>query len=658
MTDLEDAWNRYPTSAAPTSEILGEVGKAHRVSPRWPALGGLVAAGVAVALVFSFNAGGGGSGNVTAANTPIQVVAFQADLKPANSCQQLLDTYRERGQKTVNAWGWPYSGYGWNFSGVTPAAGTFYRSPFDQRLSGTLLEDGALIPLAQTNSETGTNIQEVGVDEPDTVKTNGTLLVRIDGNTLAIYDLTGAEPTLVSTLALAYFDGGQILLSGSTVVAIGVNTAPHPGRLTARVATVSLDKPSAPVVTSNVTYAGSISSARQHGSDIRIILDTGFPHLRFVHPSKKVTKKEALAANRRAVANSTLKQWLPTVDTGNGAEQLMDCSAIAIPPASVPLGTTSVIGFNVSAPTATSAIGLAGTTTTAYESADHLYLASNGTRMGFCSCLGYETRVPAGASKSNTAIFQFDLIGDQATHVATGTVDGTIRDRWSMDDAHGTLRVATSKRVKGVQTSSVITLKQSGTDLLQLGRLDGLGKGETLTAARWFDDMAVLSTAQEVDPLFTIDLTKPAHPKLLGALHIPGFTNYFHPLGDGLLLGVGQNVSLNSSGERSAAQIGLFDISNLTKVKRVDEVSFGQWSYPLATNDPHAFTWLPDHQTALTFITSGGHIKLATIGVDGHKLTSTLTRVPGNDARAVRTFELPNGKVVLAAGGTVRFLTL
>ena len=46
---------------------------------------------------------------------------------------------------------------------------------------------------------TGTNTQEVGVDEPDVAKTDGKLVLRLlDGRRLVVTDVTGAEPRQVS----------------------------------------------------------------------------------------------------------------------------------------------------------------------------------------------------------------------------------------------------------------------------------------------------------------------------------------------------------------------------------------------------------------------------------------------------------------------------
>lgn len=675
MTDLEDAWDRYPTTAAPVADIMRKGRQMNRARLARPALGGLVAAGVAAALVVTMSGGGSTPTGPAVTAVPIQVAAFKADLKPT-SCAQLLKTFRQRGLKNVSAWGW-------SNGGVVPlaaanAGGEFFRASAD--LAHNFAGSGGIFPQAtsvgknlngslqpaQGNSATGTNVQELGVDEPDSVKANGSVLVRIDDNTLAIYDVAGDAPKRVSTLALPYFSNGQILISGSTLVAIGSDNNPlntqHTG---SRVETVSLSNPAAPTITSDVAYSSTITSARQHGSDIRLVMTSGLPALPFVQsgggtPGQPTyTVKQARAINRKLVAESTLAQWLPTMDTGSGSKQYLNCDDVAVTPASVPLGTTSVVGFEVSAPTAVSAIGLSGQIDTAYESTDHLYLTSGGTQLGYCSCL---YNGPFFGGKANkTAIFQFDLNGDQASHVATGTVNGSIADRYSMDEVGGVLRVATttSTDTTPYQSSSVITLKQMGQSLKQDGRLDGLGKGETLGATRWFDDFAVVSTSNNIDPLYTIDLRNPAHPKLLGALQIPGFSTYFHPLGNGLLMGLGQNTTFGGSGEMNKAQAGLFDISNLTNVKRLAVITMRPWTTLNAGNDPHAFTWLPDHNVALTSVsTSTGSLVLDEIKVANGTLHLTVANLTTTDPSMVRTMELPNGKVVLMDGGKVTFLGL
>ena len=99
-----------------------------------------------------------------------------------------------------------------------------------------------------------------------------------------------------------------------------------------------------------------------------------------------------------------------------------------------------------------------------------------------------------------------------------------------MDEHDGVLRVAVSSDSAATATSIVLLRPESGR-LVDLGRLDGLGVGQELKSVRWFDDLAVLVTFQQTDPFYVVDLADPAHPRVLGALHLPGWSSYLHPVG-------------------------------------------------------------------------------------------------------------------------------
>ena len=86
-------------------------------------------------------------------------------------------------------------------------------------------------------------------------------------------------------------------------------------------------------------------------------------------------------------------------------------------------------------------------------------------------------------------------------------------------------------------------LGQQGSSLVTLGRVGGLGRGERIRAVRFVGDTAYVVTFRQIDPLYTVDLSDPAAPKVLGQLELLGFSAYLHPLGNGLLLGVGQDAT-------------------------------------------------------------------------------------------------------------------
>ena len=639
MSDLENLWNNLNTGAPPVDDILREGRAQARSRARRVLTRPLVLAGSVIALVAAFVAGtvvaDPSSRRPQAGPSP---VAFQADLTPAKSCDELLASYRDRGRALVTEWGWgPPS----SPSRPMPLAALRDRA-----------RDSDVVP--QTASESGTNVQEAGVDEPDTVKTDGKLVVRLRGDDLVVHDVSGIETARLSSLNLPRFDNGEILLDGDTVVAIGEDTSSARDDTTglrrgSRVVTVSLAKPSEPEVTSTVTYSSRVISARQRGSAVHLVMSTGLPTLDFTEPQgQAVTRREALAANRRVVERSTLKEWLPTYDAGGGSKPLLDCTGVAIPPDELGLDTVSVVGFNTDEPTTPRAIGLAGATTIAYQSADHLFLAAGPIAWDCRSC-DAPTPLPQGGSGGGTSqVFDFELRGTSAVHVASGEVEGTIADRWSMDESDDILRVAVGPSSETGNFNSVVTFRRKGQELVEIGRIGGLGKGEDLKGVRWFDDLAILVTFRQVDPLYTIDLADPARPATLGKLKIPGYSDYLHPLSTDDLLGIGYGGS-------GGAQIALFDVSDLSDVQR-SAVERYKGAEPIAAWEPRAFTWLPEQKTVLTVLQRGSAGYVAALTVREGKLRSRLTKVEyGEDVSGVRTLGLPDGRVVIVTGEDVRF---
>ena len=640
----------------------------------------LVATGALTALAAAFVAGtlvgsagdsgpgatadpdGGTAGHGRAAGAPAgsvaSPVAFRAELQPEGSCDDLLAAYVDRGLAVVGPYGWepPYQVY---LDGPIPLASDVVRGT---RSPGFGAARPQVVP--QGSSATGTNVQETGVDEPDTVKTGGGLLVRLRGTELQVFDVSGGAVRRRAELVLPGLEEGELLLSGGTVVALGADArSPRDettgGRTGTRIYTVSLADPDAPEVAEQVTYDSSLLSARQHGGVVRLVLSAGLPDLDFIRPGRKVSRAEALRTNRRLVARSTLEDWLPTYDAGTGTTDLLACDDVAVPPEELGLDTVSVVGFDVSSPGSPEAIGLAGEVDLAYESEDDLYLAATPqSRWGWCVGCDYDGG--PGRDTGTTHLFDFALDGVSATHVASGEVEGTLRDRWSVDAVDGVLRLALGPSSETGDFTSVVTLRRDGRHLVELGRLGGLGRHETLRSVRWFDHLAILVTFREVDPLHAVDLSDPSHPRLAGELRIPGFSSYLHPLDDHTLLGLGEG---RVEGRRWGAQAGLFDTTDLAAVRRVAVHAFGPGSTPVAGVDPRAFTWLPDRRTALAVLQRGVSGHLAVVRVGARSLEIHTLRVElGADVDQVRTVPLPGAdgasRVVLVTGEDVRFLDL
>ena len=588
----------------------------------------------------------------TDGSPPIRLV--NADLRPAESCDALLRWYVDRGVQRVTPWGWDVSRI---YTLEDAAAG---------------LPDGAVAakgsapaPSATSPSGTGTNVQETGVDEPDVVKTDGRLLVRVsDGTTLEVYDVTGTEPSRIGSMALTGFESPELLLVGDRVVVVGRDFGVAEGRLGqgTRTMVVDISDPTAPSLVRTSTYDSSYVTARQHGDVVRLVVSTGLPQLDFVQPGMLRSEGTALVKNEAVVRASTIDDWLPHVTTVDAdgrttTSRAADCDDVAIPAEDAGLGTVAVVGFDVATPETTEVTAVTTPSETVYVSADHLYLASSAYRLGWETCC-WDVPQPRSSTPSSVAdegttyLYGFELDGAATTYAASGSVVGTIEDRWSMDESDGVLRVAVGPTTFPDSANAIVTLRQSGSELVELGRVAGLGAGEQIKAMRWFDDLAVMVTFRQTDPFYAIDLTDPATPRLLGELKIPGYSSYLHPLGDHRMIGIGSSAD-PATGAVTGAKSSLFDVHDVTAPRELDSVDYGPGTMPQAELDPRQFTWLPDRRTALTVIDSyEGRAYVSVLRVDESTITNQMVpvdssrRSPGAAAGRTRRARRRHGVVL------------
>lgn len=659
MSDLERLWDDLPVGRAPVDDILRAGRKRTRRPRSRRPLRPLVTAGVLTAVGAAFVAGtvvGGPPGDTPNADAPHGVdaspAAFHGELQPVASCDELLDYYHEQALKIVGPHGWDHE------LSVVQLDGLAASELAGRDRSRTNAKAAAPATTTSVSSETGTNVQEAGVDEPDVVKTDGELLVRIQDATITTYDLTGEATEELSQITLEDFGDGEILLSDDTVVALGSDDARSPQGT--RVVSIDVADPGTPEVTGSVTLGTRLLSARQHGSDVRLVTATGLPELDFVRPTGRRGVRTAREANERVVRESTIGDWIPTMSVdGDGSRPLAECADMAVPKHEIGLDTTNVVGFEAGAPAEVEAIGLAGSAPLAYESADHLYLAASPTtELTWGRCAEVCPLVPRfDLDRSGTTIvFDFEVSGTGATYVGSGEVDGAVADRWSMDEYDGVLRLAVEPTSATGNYNSVVTLERRGDELVEIGRLDGLGRNEQVQSVRWFDALAIVVTFRTVDPLYAIDLSDPARPSKLGELKIPGFSEYLHPLGEHRLVGVGQGpVGKGGWG----AQVGLFDVTDLTEPRRVSVLGYPQGSRPLAGDDPRQFTWLPAERTLLTVVERGRTGFVSVVRLDRGEMTNRMVRADvGHDIVEIRTVPLPDGRVVLVTGDDVEFFDL
>ncbi len=163
------------------------------------------------------------------------------------------------------------------------------------------------------------------------------------------------------------------------------------------------------------------------------------------------------------------------------------------------------------------------------------------------------------AYTQNTDIYKFDIRNCNIEYKAKGTVSGFALNQFSIDEFGGTLRIATTNGNWGDSlTNQLYVLDAESLDII--GSLEGIAKGETIKSVRFTGNTAYVVTFEQTDPLFVIDLTDKTAPVIKGELKIPGFSAYLHPVGEGLLLGIG--VDGDENGTNGGIKISLFDATN------------------------------------------------------------------------------------------------
>lgn len=164
-------------------------------------------------------------------------------------------------------------------------------------------------------------------------------------------------------------------------------------------------------------------------------------------------------------------------------------------------------------------------------------------------------------STEKTQIYKFDIRDYDIKYLKNASVDGSALNQFSMDEYNGYLRIATTSGNWGENLINQVYVLDS--NLETVGLLKDIAKGERIKSVRFTGNTAYVVTFIQTDPLFVIDLTDVKAPKILGELEIPGYSAYLHPVGDGLVMGVGLDGT--ESGTNGGMKVSLFDVSNPTK---------------------------------------------------------------------------------------------
>jgi uncharacterized secreted protein with C-terminal beta-propeller domain len=461
---------------------------------------------------------------------------------------------------------------------------------------------------AAATSFSTTNTQEAGVDEADIVKNDGEFVYVLRGGELIIVDAWPAQDAAVISrtaveghplamyveqrraLIFSYVYPDPVPLDPFAVRPLGARAIFIPTSL--KLTLLDLADPAAPGVVAETYLDGSYTTSRRIDDRLYVVLNNWLP---MPSPWLTIADTGSLVESpddfMKRIETTPLEEFLPqfrTIEHAAGGPRettgslLTDCSAVYKSPSDDWWSMSTVLAFDLSS-TALEPLDSAtvlGHVNVTYTSAENLYLVQQNW---------------AGDGPV-TNIHKVSL-GDDVRVEASGEVPGNVLNQFALDEESVFLRIATTTTEIGDDGSwhtanNLYVLAEDGESLNIVGSLEGLAPDERIFAARFLSDHGFLVTFRQIDPLFALDLSNATDPKVIGELHVPGFSRYLHPVDDSHLLSIGR--------EDRSLQVSLFDVSDLHNPIQVDRYFItpdGGWNWSEAEWDHHAFGYYPDFQT-------------------------------------------------------------
>jgi len=592
------------------------------------------------------------TGSHPAALPPVPAQA--ATLTSFRSCADALAELRTATEK-----------YGASY-GASPKFAANGSAPLAQSAAGSA---AAAAPAAASDGSaasgaapaySGTNVATPGVDEPDMIKTDGRRIVTLEGGVLTVVDAAtrhvtgrlrlpasgsglypggyggapGAGPA-VGIAAPADINSGSLLLSGDHALVLedGYPAGVQPDTGFSPTLLYLVDLTGEPAIISTYSIGGNMLDARQVGSVVRVVTQA---QPRIPYP-----------LTMARIASTPVSAWLPQYSsTGGGATVTgeLPCTSVSRPDVFSGTSLLSVETFDLSSTVLGSGdpVGIEADGDTVYGTADSLYIAS-GNQWAWNGGSAGAARTEGGAAsgiRPESQIYRFALQGSAPPRfVGSGTVPGYLVDQYALSEWNGYLRVATTTGLSwaiadGVPSgaaasapasSGVYVLSTGGPMMRVVGKLTGLGSSERIYSVRYEGPVGYVVTFRQTDPLYTVDLSDPVHPRLVGQLALTGYSAYLHPASPTELIGIGQ--AADSVGHVEGLQVSLFDVSDPAAPSRLATYALAGAS-SAAEFDPHAFLYWPASGLVVVPLDNSGCLALRING-SGFTKVGLLTQ-PGS----------------------------
>ena len=402
-----------------------------------------------------------------------------------------------------------------------------------------------------------TNVREDGVGEGDIVKTDGKNLYTMYNNRIEIVNIEKQNMEQAAMIRLEKNqDIREIYIKDDQLIAIytesyyGDETDSYSYRVVTTAEIYDVSNPDKPTSKGKVTQSGNYNTMRISGDYVYLLSDF-----------------DASIVNGR----DAIGEYVPSVQG-----KLVEDSNICMPQYVKGDTYTVVSSFTLKNPEEkVDSKAIFGCSGLVYVSKNNIYV-----------CESYYNSDDSDVTQ--TCIRKISYKDGILKAVGQTKIDGTLNDSFSLDEYEGNLRLVTTVSSNGDSGIMPLVLfgdsadseiaKQEDTNYLyildeklnELSKIEDIAKDEQVYSARFIGKTGYVVTYKQTDPLFSIDLSDPKNPQIIGELKIPGFSEYLHPYGDGLLLGIGMDVD-DTGTTTNGVKLSMFDISNPEDVAEVQK---------------------------------------------------------------------------------------
>lgn len=364
---------------------------------------------------------------------------------------------------------------------------------------------------------------------------------------------------------------------------------------------INIEDKTKPSITTSLALDGYLIQSRRVGDGIFIVsrYSPNIPDLIY----SPQTEAEVLA-NKKIIDNLNLNDLMPKIKVGDQEKNLITDNTCLIPNISnANMGSpslTMLTRINIKT-AAFSTRCMAGEVAGMYMSESSLY-TFNTSYWDFSDDLTDTFNWNSG----NTHLHKFDLASFD--YKGSALIEGQLASynpRLRLGElSDGSIALVTSKISDENQwlfTDHQLTvLSNQDNNLSVIATLPNedqpkaIGKvNEQIYSVRFMQNRAYIVTFEKVDPLYVIDLSNPSQPTIAGELEIPGYSDYLHPIGNDLLLGIGKDAIVGESGTSwyQGVKVSLFDVKDIQQPTELGNIIIGKRGTSTAlSHDLHSFS--------------------------------------------------------------------